>query len=124
MDQEQLQIKRFDGTDEILFSSVFNVYESELLLQNLRGFNFKFVFENIEPTEGQNDIVLQGKDKDVTIIFSKKVRNGLGGGTVQKMPVIKFTDNTVLLFTVHAQAFGENTSGLNVTVTFYLRKQP
>lgn len=120
MNQEQ-EIKRFDGTDEIISSGVFNVYENKLIINNILGFNFTFDFETTEPKESQKDIDIKGENKNVTLIFSKKFRNTLGSGTTKKMPLVKFDNNKLLLFSIYGSTVGNDGGALNVTITFYLR---
>lgn len=120
MDKEQ-EIKRFDGTDEIIFSGIFNVYENKLIINNILGFNFTFDFETTEPKEGQKDIDIKGENKNVTLIFSRKFRNTLGSGTTKKMPLVKFDNNKLLLFSIYGSTVGSDSSALNVALTFYLR---
>lgn len=118
---DKTSIITFDGKDEVVYSESFNVYENELHIKNVLNFNFKFIFEITDPKEGQNDILIQNKDNNVTIILSKKIRNTLGGGTTKKSPIIKFDDGKILLYSLYAQTFGDNTEAVNVTVTFYLK---
>lgn len=125
MEGNQSIIKKFDGNDEIVFSDVFNVYENALLIKDLYGFNFKFVFEQTLPTPPsvtpQKDISISGEGKDVTIVFNAKLRNTLGSGTSTKMPILTFKDGKTLLFSIYSSKVGDNTEALNVTVNFYLR---
>lgn len=122
MNQEDKTIKMFDGTDEIIFSQTFNVYDNKLILQNILGFNLTFEFESVEPKEGQKDIEIKGGDKAARLIFSKKFRNTLGSGTINKMQIIKFNDGRLLLFSIYGSEVGGNVNALNITISFYLRK--
>lgn len=121
MDNDKIGIKKFDGTDEIIFSSNFNIYENKLTIIGIQGFDLTFEFEIAEPKEGQKDIDIKGNNKKVTVIFSKKFRNTLGSGTINKIPLIKFQNNKLLLFSIYGSTIGNEISGLNVTITFYLR---
>lgn len=123
---DNLQVKKYDGNDEIVFSDSFNIYENTLSIKDLLGFNFKFVFEDTLPTlppaNPQKDVSIEGAGKDVTITFSAKLRNTLGSGTSTKIPIVTFTDGKNLLFSVYSSKIGDGTSALSVTVTFYLRQ--
>lgn len=125
MEPNLINIKRFDGNDEIVFSEVFNLYENTLSIKDLYGFNFTFVFEDNLPALPsalpQKDVAINGQGKDVTITFSAKLRNTLGSGTSTKIPIVTFKDGKSLLFSVYSSKVGDNTSALNVSVSFYLR---
>lgn len=121
---DQTKIKLYDGDDEIVLSSVFNVYENVLNIESLYGFNFRFIFEensSNEPNIKSKDVSIISDDKNVTITFSDKIRNTLGSGTSNKIPVVEFENGKKLFFTLYSSVIGDNTPALNVTVTFYLR---
>ena len=125
MDKEsiQTQLEFFDGDDQIIFSNTFNIYQDMLVINNIRGFKFTFIFEKSEIQDGQKDIEILNANKNEAIIkFSRKIRSSLGAGNVDKFPIIKFNDETKLLFSVYGAGIGDASNGLNVTVTFYIRK--
>ncbi len=117
-------VKRYDGNDEIVFSGVFNIYENNLKIKDLAGFNFEFVFEDKLPTlppANPKDISVSGEGKNVTITLAAKLRNTLGSGTSNKVPIVTFDDGKALLFSLYSSKIGDNTPALNVTITFYIR---
>jgi len=122
MNNIQQSIIVFDGTDEIIFSSTYNVYENKLVVKSILGYDFIFEFENTEPKSGQKDINTEGSGKSVTLTFSKKFRNTLGSGTVNKIQLVKFKDGRLLLFSIYGSTIGDNSNTLNITINFYLRK--
>ena len=110
----------FDGKDEIIFSNSFNIYENELIIPDLLGFKFKFIFENTEPKESQKDIVSEPVDeKEIVITLSKKFRNSLGSITADKLGILNTSDNKQVLLSIFGQQVGNDS--LHVTINFYLR---
>lgn len=120
--EQQSAVKIFDGTDEIIFSETVNIYDNKLILKNILGFTLNFEFEKGDPKERQKDIEIKGEDKEANLIFSKKFRNTLGSGTVNKMQLVKFDDGKILLFSIYGSVIGSQNDALNVTISFYLRK--
>ena len=112
----------YDGSDEIVFSNTYNLFEKDLTLV-LYAFTFKFIFETTEPIFGQKDIsVVPDGQNSARIVFSSKVRSSLGGGSNEKLQLVKFNDGRTLLFTAFAHTYGGNNERLNVTITFYARR--
>ena len=125
MEQNQT-VKKFDGSDEVVFSGAFNVYDNELVIKDLLGFNFKFVFEasllTLPPDTPQKDISAIGEGKDVTITLSAKIRkSAIGSGTTQKNQIIEFSNGKKLFWSMFVQPIGNDERALSVVVTFYLR---
>lgn len=110
----------FDGKDEIIFSKSFNIYENELKIPALLGFDFVFVFENNEPDKNQQDVTSKpGENNEIIITLSKKFRNSLGSMTANKIAALTNDKNQQILFSI----FGQQTGGsnLHVTINFYIR---
>ncbi len=111
----------YDGKDEIFFSNSFNIYEDELIISNVLGFKFKFIFEKQEPQKDQNDVVITlGDKKEIVVTFSKKFRNSLGSSTSEKLSILKAGDNRQVLLSVFGQQIGDGKC-LHITINFYLR---
>ena len=111
--------KVFDGTDQVIYSNSFNIYNNELTIEQL-GFRFIFVFESISPKSGQKDIIVKpDAGKEVHITFSNKFRNSLGAATTEKLNILQTGDGKNISMTVFGQQVG-STSCLHITVTLYL----
>ncbi|KKS54982.1 MAG: hypothetical protein UV20_C0028G0005 [Candidatus Magasanikbacteria bacterium GW2011_GWA2_42_32] len=110
--------KGFDGSDEIIYSESFNIYEGKLIIPDFLGKKFTFVFEKTEPTQDQKDINITWSTNDALITFSKKFRNVLGSGTSNKIKILKTGDGKNISLSVYGQQFGED--GLSVVVNFYV----
>lgn len=108
----------FDGTDEIIYSESFIVYEGKLII-NFLDKKFVFIFENTEPSQGQKDIDIKWLGDEASVIFSKKFKNSLGSGTVNKVPILKNSENKFILFSIFGQQFGDG--GLHIVINFYIR---
>lgn len=113
--------KIYDGSDEIIFSGVFNVYENNLLIKDIVGYDFNFLFEKKADVVSDKDINITEKDKKISIIFSSKIRNSLGSGTTNKIPVITFNNGKMLLCSIYSSAIGDGTDALSVVINFYLK---
>jgi hypothetical protein len=112
----------FDGVDEIVFSNTYNLFEKELTVK-IHSFTFKFIFETTDPAPGQKDIQILPDGSNAAVIrFSSKVRSSLGGGSNEKLQLVRFNDSRTLHFTAFAHAYGTANERLNVTLTFYARK--
>lgn len=108
----------FDGTDEIIFSESFIIYEGKLKVDFLDK-KFVFIFEKTEPVQDQKDVAITWNGGEASIVFSKKFRDSLASGMTNKMNVLKTGEGKLILFAVFGQQFGGD--GLHVTVNFYLR---
>lgn len=109
----------FDGTDEIIYSESFNLYEDELVIDFLDR-KFKFIFENSEPAVGQSDLSLNWINNEAIVTISKKFRNNIGSATTGKIEILKTSDAKKILFSIFGQQVG-NIKLLHVTVNFYQR---
>src|SRR3989344_6172011 len=103
----------FDGTDEIIYSESFIVYEGRLRINFLKK-KFVFIFEKTESTQDQKDIDIKWLGEEASVIFSKKFRNSLGSGTTNKVPILKTGENKSILFSIFGQQFGDD--GLYITI--------
>lgn len=124
MDTETKQT--FDGDSEIVFAGVFNVYENKLVVKNIKGFNFTFIFEenspSLPPTIPKKDIIATGEGKEVIVTLSSKIRNSsIGTGTTNKSEIINFSDGKKLSWSMFVQTMGENASALSVALNFYIK---
>lgn len=108
----------FDGTDEIIYSQTFNVYEGKLTIPEFLGKKFVFVFEKTEPTTDQNDINVVWTGNEALVTLSKKFRNSLGAGTTNKIKILKTNDGKSISFSIFGHQFGED--GLSVVINFYI----
>lgn len=113
-------IKIFDGNDEIIFSKSFNVYESKLVIEKFLEKKFTFIFEKTEPAQDQKDIsvIWSSDNSEVIVTLSKKFRNLIGAGTLNKMKILKMDAGKSISLSVFGSQFGED--GLNVTISFYI----
>jgi len=122
MDNE-VEIIGYDGTDEIIYSKSFNVYENRLEIRGIPGFpdrNFNFVFQTSEPEAGQNDIDVIWENQQANITISRRFRNTLGSGTIRKLVIMRTDNNGEILLSIFGQQVGEENM-LSVTVNFYRR---
>jgi hypothetical protein len=117
--------KILDGADEIIFSNSFNVYDNSLKVENILGINITFLFDEEGAPNSEKDIDISGTGTDAMITFSTKLRNTLGSGTTGKIEIAELDIAEVrhkLFFSLYASKVGDNSSGLNLNITFYTRK--
>ena len=118
-------IKVLDGDDEIIFSGSFNVYDNLLKIEGIMGLNVTFNFDEESSEKREKDIDILGEGSNAIVSFSSKIRNTLGSGTTGKTELAEIANETgklKLLFSTYVSKIGDKSSGLNVDVTFYLRK--
>lgn len=114
-----------DGDDEIIFSETFNVYDNSLRIEGLAGLNITFNFDEESSEKREKDIDILGNGNDAIVSFSSKIRNTLGSGTTGKIELAeinKDSEKQKLLFSLYSSRIGDKSSGLNINITFYLRK--
>lgn len=118
-------VKVFDGDDEIVFSDSFNVYDNSIKINGIIGLNIIFNFDEEGSEKREKDIDILGEGSNATVTFSSKIRNTLGSGTTAKIELAEINKDSKiqkLFFSLYASRIGDKSSGLNVSVTFYLRK--
>ena len=118
--EENMEIH--DGSDKIIFSRDFNIYENELSLKPIYGFTFEFKFQKDSTKKtGLIQIDSDNSIKKITIELIN-FNNSLGVGTTRKIPVIN-VDNSdkKVYFSIHVKSLNETTDFLKVSLTFYLR---
>lgn len=118
-------IKTFDGDDEIIFSGSFNVYDNTLKIEGISGLNITFNFDEESSEKREKDIDILGEGSNATITFSSKIRNTLGSGTTGKIELAEINKDSIkqkLFFALYSSRIGDKSSGLNINITFYLRK--
>lgn len=108
----------FDGSDEIIYSKSFIVYEGKLRIDFLDK-KFVLIFEKTEPFQDQKDVDVIWSGNEASVTFSKKFRNSLGSGTTNKIPILKTKENKFILFSIFGQQFGGD--GLHITINFYIK---
>ena len=114
-----------DGDDEIIYANSFITYEDTLKMEGIYGINIIFTFDEDNSVVREKDIDIVGEGNLAKVSFSSKIRNTLGSGTSGKVELAEITDNSVkkkLLFSLYSSKIGDKTDGLNVSITFYLRK--
>jgi hypothetical protein len=123
---ENLPTKISDGDDEIIFSEAFNLYSNSLKIEGLlKDLNVTFNFEEDGSEKRKKDIDISGDFNNAVISFSSKIRNALGSGTTGKIELAEINKDGIkqkLLFSLYSSSIGDKSSGLNVSITFYLRK--
>src|SRR3989339_1720572 len=92
--------KGFDGSDEIIYSESFNIYEGKLIIPDFLGKKFTFVFEKTEPTQDQKDINITWSTNEASVTLSKKFRNSLGAGTTNKINILKTNEDKNISFSI------------------------
>lgn len=107
-----------DGDYEIIYSQSFNVYENKLTIPDFLGKKFVYIFQTQEPSVNQKDINIEWSQNTSNITLSKKFRNTLGSGTVNKIKILKTGDNKDIYMSIYGLDFGDNR--LNVTINFYI----
>lgn len=117
--EKELETIGLDGDYEIIYSKSFNIYEDKLTIPDFLGKKFIYIFEKTEPIENQKDINIIWSDNISTITLSKKFRNTLGSGTVNKIKILKMEDGKDTYMSIYGQDFGEGR--LNVVINFYLK---
>ena len=118
MDKE-LPTIGFDGDYEIIYSKSFNIYEDKLTIPDFLGKKFIYIFEKNEPAENQKDIKIEWSDNVATVTLSKKFRNTLGSGTVNKIKILNTGDGKGIHMSIYGQDFGNGR--LNIVINFYLK---
>lgn len=114
-----------DGDDEIIFSETFNVYDNSLKIEGLSGLDITFNFDEEGSEQREKDIDVLGEGNNATVSFSSKIRNTLGSGTTGKTElaeIVNESEKVKILFSLYVSKIGDKTSGLNVNITFYIRK--
>lgn len=118
-----IDAKVFDGEYEIIYSRNFNIYENELLIDSIRGFKFKFIFEKstAEQLPGALPIEFSGGDKMMTVRL-RDFRNTFGVGTTNKVNVLNLEDGKKIFVSIYAKSLDATKNDfLNVSLTFYLK---
>ena len=118
-------LKVRDGDDEIVFSGSYNIYDNSLRIDGISGLNITFNFDEEGSEQKEKDIDILGEGNNATITFSSKIRNTLGSGTSGKIELAEINKDSVkqkLFFALYSSRIGDKSSGLNINVTFYLRK--
>lgn len=118
-------IKVLDGDDEIIFSGSFNIYDNSLKIDGISGLNIIFNFDEEGSGEKEKDIDILGEGSNATVTFSSKIRNTLGSGTTGKIELAEINKDSIrqkLFFSLYSSRIGDKSSGLNINITFYLRK--
>jgi hypothetical protein len=123
--EDMKDVKIYDGDDEIVFSNVLNVYDNSLKIKNIKGIDITFSFDEESSEKREKDIDIHGEGNAATVSFSSKIRNTLGSGTTSKTQLAEITigsEKFKLLFSIYVSKMGEKSSGLNASITLYLRK--
>ncbi len=119
-------VKSFDGDDEIIFSGSFNIYDNSLKFEGIvAGLSIFFKFNEEVSEKIEKDIDILGENNNATVTFSSKIRNTLGSGTTGKIELAEINKDSTkqkLFFSLYSSRIGDKSSGLNINVTFYLRK--
>lgn len=117
--------KIFDGDDEIIFSQSFNIYDNSIKIEGLMGLNITFNFDEETSEKREKDIDILGEGSNATVSFSSKIRNTLGSGTTGKIELAEIDKDSIrnkIFFSLYSSKIGDKSSGLNIQITFYLRK--
>lgn len=121
-----IDAKVFDGEYEIIYSRNFNIYENELLIDSIRGFKFKFIFErNTQEVQTSGFPIMfssDSTDNKKMIVTLRNFRNTFGVGMNGKSHVLDLADGKKIFVSVYAKSLDASKSDfLNVSVTFYLK---
>ena len=112
----------FDGDYQIIFSDVFNVYENRLILTDLVGYTFEFIFGKEDFDQTMGSITSEGDEVNKKIIINvKNFRSQLGAGSTNKLPVINLNDGKKIYFSVYGRSLSKESDFLEVTVNLYLK---
>ncbi len=112
------QIKIFDGTTEIVFSDEFIVFGDTLTIDNVVGHKFVVKFMTDPKTVARYDLFTDQTNKVITV-ECRNMRNPLGLGTMELVPVIDFKDKSKLVAAMYFKSLNEKTNFLRFMVTFY-----
>lgn len=112
-------LKVFDGSYQIFYSGVFNIYENKLILDQIEGFKFIFEFKEDKSKKDQSIEFTGNNDQKIVSITLTNFNNVLGIGTTKKLEILTDDDNKKIFFSLHVKALNETTSFKQISITFY-----
>lgn len=118
------KIKIFDGEYEIIYSGVFNIYNNILKIEGIKDidYSFEFVFKiDLENITSRSETSGDDVNKNVLITFYN-FNNQLGVANSKIIPIL--TDDVRkknTFFSIHVRSLGQDSSFLQVVVSFYMK---
>jgi hypothetical protein len=112
----------FDGDYQIIFSDTFNLFENRLVLVNIVGYTFEFLFDQGSFDQANSSISSAADDKNKKVTINiKNFRNQLGAANLNKIAILSLGDGRNIYLSIFGKSLQAESNLLQVTINFYLK---